>query len=82
MAQREDTGFKSFTAGAAIELYSRVKLHTDGTILVAGLAEKSIGTLQTKPALAAGDVVPVKLRSAPGTHKVRVKEAVAVAADL
>jgi hypothetical protein len=81
MSQRDDTGFKNFVAGAAIEIYSRVKLHTDGTILTAGLAEKSIGTLQTAPGVA-GQPVSVKLRSAAGTHKVRCKEAVAIAADL
>jgi hypothetical protein len=75
MSQRDDTGFKTFEADEAITLYSRVKLDSDGKITMAGLADKSIGTLQTKPALAAGDLVPVKLRSAAGTHKVRVKEA-------
>jgi hypothetical protein len=82
MSQRDDTGFKSFVAGEAIPLYSRVFLESDGTITLCTLAEKSIGTLQTKPALAAGDIVPVKLRTASGTHKVRVKEAVAIGAAL
>ena len=81
MSQRNDSGFKTFTAGAAIDIYSRVKLHTDGTVLVAGLAEKSIGTLQTAAGVSGAPVV-VKLRTAPGTHKVRVKEAVAIAAPL
>jgi len=81
MSQREDSGFKSFSAGEAIPLYSRVKLHTDGTVLMAGLAEKSIGTLQTDAGVS-GQPVSVKLRSAAGTHKVRVKEAVAIAANL
>jgi hypothetical protein len=82
MSQRDDTGFKAFEADEAITLYSRVKLDSDGKITTAGLADKSIGTLQTNPALAAGDIVSVKLRSAAGTHKVRVKEAVAAGADL
>jgi len=81
MSQRQDSGFKSFTAGEAIPLYSRVKLHTDGTVLMAGLAEKSIGTLQTAPGVS-GLPVSVKLRTASGTHKVRAKEAHAIAADL
>lgn len=81
MSQRDDSGFKTFIAGEAIPLYSRVKLHTDGTVLMAGLAEKSIGTLQTAPGVS-GQPVSVKLRTASGTHKVRVKEAVAVAAPL
>lgn len=75
MSQRDDSGFKTFEADEAIELYSRVVLESDGKIVKAGLAVKSIGTLQTVAALAAGDKVPVKLRSAAGTHKVRVSEA-------
>lgn len=82
MSQRDDTGFKTFEADEAITLYSRVKLDSDGKITNAGLADKSIGTLQTNPALAAGDKVSVKLRSAAGTHKVRVSEAVAAGALL
>jgi hypothetical protein len=82
MSQRDDSGFKTFEADEAIPLYSRVILESDGKIVAAGLAEKSIGTLQTNPALAAGDLVSVKLRSAAGTHKVRVKEASAAGATL
>lgn len=82
MSQRNDSGFRPFVADEAIELYSRVVLEADGRIVKAGLAVKSIGTLQTNAALAAGDKVSVKLRSAAGTHKVRAKEASAVAAEL
>ena len=82
MSQRDDSGFKTFEADEAIALYSRVKLDSDGKITNAGLADKSIGTLQTAAAFAAGDKVPVKLRSAAGTHKVRVKEALAAGAAL
>ena len=82
MSQRNDSGFKTFTASAAIPLYSRVELHTDGKIRLAGLAVKEIGTLQTAAAFADGDEVSVKLRSSGGTHKMRVKEAVAVGAAL
>lgn len=82
MSQRDDSGFKTYEADEAIELYSRVKLDADGKITEAGLTDKSIGTLQTVPALAAGDYVPVKLRSAAGTHRVRVSEALAAGATL
>lgn len=75
MSQRDDSGFKTYEADEAIALYSRVKLDSDGKVTKAGLTDKSIGTLQTNPALAAGDLVSVKLRSASGTHKVRAKEA-------
>ncbi|MBP99002.1 hypothetical protein CMK18_23880 [Candidatus Poribacteria bacterium] len=78
MSQRNDSGFMTFTASAAIPLYSRVELHTDGKIRLAGLAVKEIGTLQTAAAFADGDDVSVKLRSAAGTHKMRCKEAVDV----
>lgn len=76
MSQRDDTGFKTFVSDGAIALYSRVNLNSDGTIGEAGLAERCIGTLQTEAALASGQPVSVKLYTAPGTHKVRVKEAV------
>lgn len=76
MSQRDDTGFKAFEADGPIALYSRVNLNSDGTIGEAGLAERCIGTLQHEAALAAGDVVTVKLYTAPGTHKVRTVEAV------
>ncbi len=82
MSQRNDSGFKTFTADEAIALYSRVKLESDGKIVKAGLTDKGIGTLQTAAALAAGDEVSVKLRSAAGTHKVRVKEALDAGATL
>ena len=82
MSQRDDSGFKSFEADEAIELYSRVKLDSDGKITKAGLADKSIGTLQTVAATAAGDTVSVKLRTASGTHKVRVSEALAAGAAI
>ena len=83
MSQRIDgPGFKSFEADEAITLYTRVKLDADGKITIAGLAERDIGTLQTHGAGAAGEWVPVKLNSATGTHKVRVKEAVAAGAIL
>lgn len=82
MSQRDDSGFKTFEADEAIELYSRVKVDSDGKITKAGLTDRSDGTLQTQAALAAGDLVTVKLRSASGTHKVRVKEACDAGADL
>ena len=78
MSQRNDSGFRTFTANEAIELYSRVKIHTDGKVQKAGLAELGIGTNQTAAAFADGDEISVKLYSAGGTHKMRCKEAVDV----
>jgi Uncharacterized conserved protein (DUF2190) len=68
MSQQNDTGFKGFLASAAIAQYARVKMASDGTISTAGLTDKEIGIAQNQ-AFAAGDQVNVKLRNAPGTHK-------------
>lgn len=81
MAQRDDSGFKTFPAGEVLLPNSRVILHSDGTLLYADLVHKSIGTVPNG-ALAIGEPTLVKLRSAAGTHKVRVKEAVAIGATL
>lgn len=81
MAEQNDNGFKSFVASAAIAQFARVKLASDGTVATAGLAEKEIGTAQ-RAAFASGDVIPVKLTSAPGTHKMIAIEALAVGARL
>ena len=81
MSQQNDSGFKDFEADAAVELYDRVKMDADGKITKAGLTDKSIGTA-TRAALAAGERITIKLRSAPGTHKVRLSEAVAAGAIL
>jgi predicted RecA/RadA family phage recombinase len=76
MSQFDDTGFKTFEASGAIPKHARVKLEAAGTIAVAGLAEKDIGTA-LQEAFAAGDRVGVKLTSAPGTHKMIAAEALA-----
>lgn len=75
MSQFVDGNYKTFEADAAIALYQRVKLDSDGKVTVAGLADLDIGTA-VKPAFAAGDLVTVKLRTASGTHKMIVSEAV------
>ena len=76
MSQFEDSGYKTFTAAAAIAKYARVTL---GLSLIHISQVKEIGTAQTQ-AFAAGDRVTVKLRSAPGTHKMIAKEAMAIGA--
>jgi ABC-type ATPase with predicted acetyltransferase domain len=78
MSQMVDGNVKTFTAGAAIAQFARVKLAA-GVVSTAGLAEKEIGTA-LEAAFAAGDVVPVKLRTAAGTHKMIAVEALAQAA--
>lgn len=80
MSQSDNSGFLSLPAGEAITQFMRVKKHTDGTAMIAGLAEKDIGTaLET---VATGAYVAIKLRTAAGTHKVIAKEALAIGATL
>lgn len=68
MSQFNDAGYKSFQASAAITQYARVKMASDGTISTAGLTDRECGVAM-EASLASGDVIPVKLRSAGGTHK-------------
>jgi len=81
MSQQVDGNHKTFEADAAIPIYSRVKLDSDGKITVAGLADKDIGTA-TREAFAAGDEIAVKLRTAAGTHKMLASEALAAGATV
>lgn len=81
MSQYVDTNTKAFTASAAIAQFARVKLASDGTISTAVLADIEIGIAMT-PALAANDVVTVKLRSATGTHKAIAAAAIAAGAGV
>jgi len=81
MSQYVDGNYKTFVADAAVAIYQRVKLDADGRVTVAGLADRDIGTA-VKPAFAAGDEITVKLRTASGTHKMIVSEAVAAGALL
>lgn len=74
MSQYVDTNTKTFVADAAIPMYRRVKLDSDGRVTIAGLTDKDIGTAVTA-ALAAGDRVTVRLRTAAGTHKMVASEA-------
>lgn len=81
MSQYVDGNTKTFTAGEAIAANLRVKLHTDGTVMIAGLAEKDIGTAE-HAAIATGDRLTVRLRTAAGTAKMVAKEAIAVGSHL
>lgn len=81
MAQFEDSGFKTFTASEAIPKYARVLLASTGLIEDAGITGKDIGTA-TEEAFASGDRVTVKLRTAPGTHKMIASAAVTLGATV
>ena len=77
MSQYNDSGVTTFEADEAIPQFARVKLDSDGKITVAGLADKEIGTA-LREAFAAGEKISVKLRSAPGTHKMIAADALSV----
>ena len=74
MSSLVETGVRSDTAAGAIAQYLRVK--TAGALAIAGLADKEIGVIETD-AFAAGDKVPVRLRTAQGTCKMVAGEAIA-----
>ena len=77
MSQYVDGNEKSFEADEAIAQYARVKLDADGKVTAAGLADKEIGTA-LRESFAAGDVIPVRLRSAAGTHKMIAADALSI----
>jgi len=74
MATRTENGFGSFTAGAAIAQFLRVKL-TSGKLAVAGIADHEIGVIDAE-AFADLDVRPVRLRTAPGTQIMVANQAI------
>lgn len=80
MSQYTDANVKAFTSAGTIAQYARVTLGSGGTITEAGLTVKEIGTAMN--AAVSGDVVPVRLRTASGTHKMIAKEAIAAGALL
>lgn len=57
---RNETCYASIVAGATLNPYVRVKLHTDGTILAAGVTERCIGYL-TERGATSGQLATVKL---------------------
>jgi len=77
MSQYVDTNTKTFEADAAIALYARVKMDADGKITTAGIGDRDIG-IACREAFAAGDKIPVKLRSGAGTHKMIASAAMTV----
>lgn len=81
MSQYNDTSVRAFECDEAIPQYSRVKLDSDGKVTIAGLADKEIGTA-LEATFAAGEICPVRLRTANGTHKMIAVEALAVGATV
>lgn len=75
MAGFVETPCRQFSASGALGQYLRVK--TPSSLALAGATDNEIGTMEV-PALAANDVVAVRLRNAPGTQKFVASEAVSV----
>ena len=68
MASVNTTGTKGFEANAALAQHVLVKQESSGKLSVAALGEEFIGTTLNE-AFAQNDVIPVRLKSAPGTMK-------------
>lgn len=79
MSQFNDSGCFTATADAAVGLYERVKMDSDGKVTQAGLADRCIGVAMTE-AFASGDVINVALYSKAGTLKMIAVEALAAGA--
>lgn len=67
MSQYIDTPTKTFTAGAAVAKYTRVKF-ASGVVTAAGVADDWIGVAMDD-AFASGDEIQVRLRNVTGTCK-------------
>jgi len=74
MSQQVETGNKAFQAGAALGLFTRVKLSA-GVLAAAGASDVSIGVLQAET-FASGDIAAVRLRTAQGTMKMVANNAI------
>jgi hypothetical protein len=81
MSQYVDTNERTFTASAAVPLYSLVTFANTGKVAVTGLAERPIGVAM-RAAFADGDEIPVKLINSAGSFKGIAVEALAIAATL
>jgi len=71
--------YKTMKAAGAIDKGVLVKVSAADTVAAAGLAEQPIGVLE-EPALAANDLVAVRLLSSGGTIQARAANAVTVGA--
>lgn len=80
MPEQLETGFRTFTAGAAIGRFLRVKL-SSSKLATAGITDKELGVL-TEDAFADLDRRTVQLRTCPGTVKMVANAALSVGADV
>lgn len=79
MTQQVDARTKGFTSAGTFSRFARVKVDANGDVVEAALADKEIGIAQLE-SFAAGDRIPVKLRTADGTCKMIAAEALAAGA--
>lgn len=79
MSQYIQAPCRQFTAGGAVAKYLRVK--TPSALAAAGAADVELGTIENA-ALAANDVVSVRLRSAEGTCKMVAAGAITAGASV
>jgi hypothetical protein len=80
MTQENRTGVRTFTAGAALGVYLRVKLDATQQAVLAGVDEAGIGTVEV--GVANAEQVSVRLWDNPGTRKVVCAGAVVAGAQL
>lgn len=70
---QNDQGFISRPANAALDTHTRVTLNSSGKVIAAGNTIRGIGTIVGGPALAADDIVTIKLWTQ-GSHEMIVAD--------
>lgn len=78
MSQYVESPTKTFTAGAAISQFLRVKLSA-GVLAAAGVGDDDLGTIESA-SFASGDIRAVRLMSAQGTRKMVAAGAISAGA--
>lgn len=82
MSQYDETGYKTFTPGAALAQWTRVKI-SSGKIVAAGITdENDIGVVTRQTFADGGPPVAVKLRNSGGSHKAIAAAAITAGAIL
>jgi len=80
MAQRNESGIRTFIAGEALEQYRRVKLSAEDTVVYADADEPCVGFTERK--VAVGEDVAVRFQMYGGSHLAVAGGAITVNADL
>lgn len=75
-----DDPIKTFTSGATIAQYARVKL-SSGNVIAAGANDEDLGTAESQ-VLTSGDLVDVRLSNAYGTRSMIASEAISLGAKV